>query len=160
MAQSRTCPHCGARVYETDDVCMSCGRSLTGPAAPAPAPEAAEPAAEAKPSAAVEPPRPQPPSMPSKLPWTQRVIGFFGGFWELFPWFVLALIAVGGILRFAGIPPILLLPLYIVLSGAWLGVIFWTIVDIIDSQATFLWLAALLFCQPIGLIGYLLVGRS
>lgn len=28
MAEKRQCPHCGAPVYATDDVCMSCGGSL------------------------------------------------------------------------------------------------------------------------------------
>jgi hypothetical protein len=35
------CPSCGARVYDTDDVCMDCGTSLRGPqAAPPPPPPA------------------------------------------------------------------------------------------------------------------------
>ncbi len=155
MAQSRTCPHCGARVYETDDVCMSCGKSLTRPEAPEPAPEA-------KPSAAVEPPRPHPPrSAPAGTPLTERIPAFFGSFWDYFPWAAMAygtLASLGQGLIIEGVP-FLMFPYLLVTSLVVLALVLWMIIDVIHQDAYLIWLVVGIFCPGLGLVAYLVLGR-
>ena len=65
MAKKIACPSCGAENYDTDQVCMSCGASLTEPAPQRPQHEAIEegpgetPRPEPKPEAVVEAPAAQ-----------------------------------------------------------------------------------------------------
>ena len=101
--------------------------------------------------------------MPSQLPWTQRVIAFFGGFWEMYPWLAIGYGLLLSVLSFLGAPNILLLLMQLFGGGLGLGLIFWMVVDVIDCQASILWLIGFLLCSPVGifiLIAYMLWGRT
>ena len=98
--------------------------------------------------------------MPGQLPWTQRVIATFGDFWEVYPWLVLGYMGLTGLLAAIGAPAVLLMLLYLLFSGVWLGFIFWMVVDVIDSQAGLMWIFVPFFCGPIGLVVYMLWGRQ
>ncbi len=164
MAEERKCPHCGERVYATDDVCMSCGKSLA-PAAQPPAPQ--QPPAAPQPPA--QPPTPAPaPRPPSSagLPVTERIVGSVGGFWNIFPWLALAFSVLPYLMQFGvlQLPETLalavMIPLGIFSGLIGLGLIFWVIVDVINQQAGIFWIPISICCSPIGLILYLLIGRQ
>lgn len=159
MAEPLKCPHCGARVYATDQECMACGKSLrelpgASPAPPAqtetPVPQVA-PAYET-PRAAVRP--------PVQMSTPQRIANAFGGFWDLYPWLFLGLGVVTGLVMFSGAPATVFLAMSLLVAVLWLGVIFWMVVDVFAMESEIWWLILFFFFPLLGLILYLIIGRS
>ncbi len=161
MSEERKCPHCGVRVYETDDVCMSCGRSLTEVRRPAPE--------EEQPATPQPPPQPPPitprqtrPPSTSQIPTTARIVRAVGGFWNIFPWAAIGFGALAGLLPQVAfeLAPFLVLPYLLVTGLVGLALVVWIIIDVIHQEASVIWLLVCLFCSPIGLVLYLLLGRQ
>jgi hypothetical protein len=60
-----------------------------------------------------------------------------------------------------GAPVIVLLPLELLGGSLYLGLVFWMVVDVIDSEAGFLWLLVFFLCfGPLVVIAHMLWGRS
>ncbi len=76
MAEERRCPHCGARVWATDDVCMSC-ESLIAPQPTVRKKAPAEPSGQ-PPSRYGRPVR----SAIAGMPLTEWIPAFFGIYWD------------------------------------------------------------------------------
>jgi len=171
MAEERKCPHCGERVYATDDVCMSCGESLVAAQPPAPEQPPAAPQAPAQPPTPA--PAPRPPSS-AGLPVTERIVGSVGGFWNIFPWLALALMVglplaatFGTVAVATAVGPESTLPALLYIGAISLSVLvgaaltFWVVVDVLHQQAGIWWIfIILLVCGPIGLLMYLLMARE
>ncbi len=153
MTEKGVCPHCGEPVYATDEVCMSCGKSL-GQAGP-PLPRAPEPT----PSAAAG-------RRPRADPLPGRIVFMFGDFWDVFPWLALIMDVLPVLVRYTAFDPRELAPALLILFAAvislWgLALVIWIIVDVLDQEAGWWWIPiAIFFCHPIGLILYLLTGRD
>ncbi len=166
MSEERKCPHCGVRVYETDDVCMSCGRSLAE--ARPPAPEQEQPATPQPPPQPppVTPRQPPPPST-SQMPTTARIVGSVGGFWDIFPWLALLFTILPIVLPFVGLAPSAILSqiMAMALIGfqalVGLALVFWIIVDVIEQRVGIYWIfIAIFLCYPVGFLIYLLSARE
>lgn len=164
MAEKRKCPHCGAPVYATDDVCMSCGKSLTQP-------RSSEPERPQAPPPPTQPPATRRPRPAAAAPVTARIVGTFGGFWDIFPWVALVFSAMPiGIpiaMQFTGFDPSgvltgVVLILFVGLSSlVGLALLAWIIIDVLDQQVGILWIfIAIFLCHPIGLLLYLLMARE
>lgn len=163
MAEKRECPQCGATVYATDDVCMSCGASLVKPQPP---PQEEPTAATAEPSRRTPTPprRPQP---VSQVPVPSRIVGTVGAFWDIFPWIALAITALPIILQFTSFDPTAALSqvMFIAAIGlqgvVGLALLFWIVVDVLEQQAGIWWIFIAIFgCYPIGFLVYLLTARQ
>lgn len=156
MAKERKCPHCGARVWATDDVCMSCGKSLIAPEPTAPQKAPAEPSGQ-PPTRHERPVR----SATAGMPLTERIPAFFGIYWDYFPWAVMAYATLAGLSRGLIIEwvPFLIFPYLLVTGLVGLALILWIIIDVIHQDAYLIWLFVGIFCSPFGLVAYLLLGR-
>ena len=156
MAEERKCPHCGARVWATDDVCMSCGESLIAPEPTTP--QTAPPEPSHRPPSRYEPPVR---SATAGMPLTERIPALLGGFSDYFPWAAMALGALAGLGQgpiFEWVP-FLIFPYLLVTGLVGLALILWIIVDVIHQDAYLFWLFVGIFCPPFGLIAYLIWGR-
>ena len=136
---------------------MSCGKSLiaSGPTVlPKPSPEPSEPA----PSHYERPVR----SATAGMPLTERIPAFFGGFWDYFPWVAMAYGPLAGLVYGPIIEkvPFLIFPYLLVTGLTGLALILWVIIDVIHQDAHFIWLFAVIFCSPLGLVAYLVWGRQ
>lgn len=153
MSEKRQCPHCGAPVYSTDEVCMSCGQSLTQPKPPAAEQPAPAPPTTRQPSTAAP-------------PVTYRIVETFGSFWHIFPWVAVAWGALLGAMRFSGpelftqLPMFIAIPVLLSSSLVGMALLAWTIIDVLYVGASIVWMLIAIMCYPVGLVAYLLWGRQ
>ena len=156
MAEERKCLHCGARVWATDEVCMSCGKSLIAPEPTAP--QEAPPEPSHQPASRHERPVR---SATAGMPLTERIPAFFGIYWDYFPWAAMAygtLAGLGqGLIIESG--PFLMFPYLLVTSLVVLALVLWMIIDVIHQDAYLIWLVVGIFCPGLGLVAYLVLGR-
>ena len=160
------CPGCGASVYDTDIVCMSCGTTLSrtpaqsGHAPPngpgkAPPPSAA-PEAPLAPVASRRRPRIDLPP-----PLHTQIVVRIGDFWNYYPWIGLVVSACVAWVNLAHTPGPLAIVLSLVALIWFLTYGAWVILDVFYREADWWWIPiAILFCYPLGFIGYLLWGRE
>jgi len=156
MTEKGVCPHCGEPVYATDEVCMSCGKSLIVPEPTAP--QKAPPEPSHQPASRHERPVR---SATAGMPLTERIPAFFGSFWDYFPWAAMAYGTLAGLGQGLIIEsvPFLMFPYLLVTGLVGLALILWIIIDVIHQDAYLIWLFVGIFCPPFGLVAYLLLGR-
>ena len=142
MGEKRECPHCGAPVYATDDVCMSCGEPLAAIQAPGPS--------KARRRASTV-----------GLPVTERIVAYFGVAWDIFPWAAMACGSLVGLLRTPMLRsmPFLEWPCLVVTGLGGMALIAWIIIDVMHKDAYPIWPFVAIFCPPLGLVAYLVWGR-
>jgi hypothetical protein len=146
MSDTRTCPHCGQRVYETDQVCLSCGQDLAAAAPPVAGPR----------PAAGEPPRPRP---DLRVPWTARITDAFGDQWELYPKIVLGGLVLVVLLQYVHAPVLLLALVAIPWFLSYLGLYVWAVVDNISTEAERYWFWIIFLFHGLGMVAYFIWGR-